>query len=278
MCGTSPLGNPKSQAWDHVGAMFWKLGRPSARPDAATIERFLTGLDAGAAVLIVGASTRDLIAAAIKRDMMVTVADFSSRMCEDLAAELGCAPVGILQADITRDCGWVGEGRFAAILSDRLINRFTAEETVRAMRSKARLLQAGGEIRATVKHGYYPMDLRLIDLGRADGTLGRFYDERTHTIDYSAAAHLLAEALVPHGDIPRDVLLPWYLGRARETRYFPGDLETAAAQVPGLALRAREPLNQSGDCVLYVFKAQTGTGASAHPQAAVSGADAAVGA
>lgn len=265
MCGTAPMSNPKSQAWDHVGAMFWQLGRLSARPDAATIERFLTGLEAGAAVLIVGASTRDLVAAAVGRGLEVTVADFSPRMCADLAAELGRAPARILEADITGECDWVGEGRFAAVLSDRLVNRFTADETIRAMRSMARLLRAGGEIRTTVKHGYYPMDLRLIDLGRADGTLARFYDEDTHTIDYAAAAHLLADALVPHGDIPPDVLLPWYLGRARETRYFAGDLEAAAAQVPGLSLRVREPANRSGDCVLYVFQARAGAGTGPVP-------------
>jgi hypothetical protein len=252
------ISNPKSSAWDHVGSLFWELGRPSARPDAATIERFVEGFDVGAALLIVGASTRDLVVSAVRRGAEVTVIDFSRRMCDDLAATLGTLPVRILLADITDDCSHVGQRRFAGVLSDRLVNRFTLEELDRALRSMTRLARAGQEIRFTGKHGYYPMDLRLLELGRADGTLARFYDERTHTIDYPAAAHLLERALVPHGNIPRAVLLPWYLGRGKETRYFPGDVERLADRLPGLVRCTSEPVGAHGDCVLYVLETAAG--------------------
>jgi sirohydrochlorin ferrochelatase len=253
------ISNPKSHAWDHVGSQFWELGRPSARPDAATIARFLDGFDAGAAVLIVGASTRDLVVAAVRRGAEVTVVDFSRRMCDDLAAALRGLPVGILLADITDDCSHVGRHRFAGVLSDRLVNRFTVEELGRALRSMTRLARSGHEIRFTVKHGFYPMDLRLLELGRSDGTVNRFYDERSHTIDYPSAAHLLEQALVPHGDIPRAVLLPWYLGRGKETRYFPGDVERLVERLPGLSRWTSEPVGTHGDCLLYVLETAAGT-------------------
>jgi hypothetical protein len=248
------VSNPKSRAWDRVGSQFWELGRPSARPDAATIRRFLDGFDAGAPLLIVGASTRDLVVGAVRQGAEVTVIDFSRRMCDDLATAIGALPARILLADIADDCSHVGQRRFAGVLSDRLVNRFTVEESDRALRSMTRLARAGGEVRFTVKHGYYPMDLRLLELGRADGTVARFFDERSHTIDYPAAAHLLERALVPHGDIPRATLLPWYLGRGKETRYFPGDVERLVDRLPGLARCASEPVGTHGDCVLYVLE------------------------
>src|SRR5437016_710051 len=67
--------------------------------------------------------------------------------------------------------------------------------------------------------GFYPMDLLLIEEGRRRGTLSRFYDEETCTFDYASAREELEACLVPHGSIERNVLLDWYEGRGKESRF-----------------------------------------------------------
>jgi hypothetical protein len=247
----APGPNPKSVAWDRLGALFWTHGRPSARPDGSTIDLLLDGFGPGTSLLVVGASTRGLVAGALERRVAVTVVDFSAGMCRALEAEFPAGSVVVRQADVTGDCADVGPARFAGVLSERLVNRFTTEEADLALRSMALLARPGGEIRLTLKHGFYPMDLRLVEIGRRSGTVDRFYDEQTRTLDYPAAGELLEAALVPHGEIPAELLLEWYRGRGRERRWMPGDLEELARGVPGLHLRRRVPVAE--DCCLYVF-------------------------
>src|SRR4051812_17042991 len=95
--------NPKAQAWDLIGSMFWKHGRKNARPSRADIERLLVGVGPGGQCVIIGASTKELIEAAIRRNASVVVLDFSERMCRELAETLANSdmPCHIVRCDIT---------------------------------------------------------------------------------------------------------------------------------------------------------------------------------
>lgn len=246
--------NDKAHAWNLVGGMFWEIGRKSARPSAAEIERFLEGVRPGQRVAVVGASTRELVEAAIERGAEVTVFDFSSRMCEDLAKALDGRPCTIRQLDITAPTPPGQAGRFELVMSDRLINRFTRDEGVRALTGMLGLLAPGGAVLTALKLGFYPMDLRMIEEGRRRGRLAEFYDEATRTIDFAAAGDILDACVLPHGDIPVEVLLPWYRGRGREARFDRADMHAMAASVRlegrGLSVVEERPLPDAPETVL----------------------------
>ena len=223
------IRNAKAAAWDLVGGLFWTKGRTTARPTQAEIDIFLSGLAPGARIAVVGASTKDLVEQALAVGLHVTVLDFSARMCADLAEEVGYN-IDIRVHDITDEIPDDLVGAYDAAISDRIINRFTREEGVRALAGMLGLLREGGVIRTSIKLGFYPMDDRMIEEGNRRGTLEHFYDVRTRTIDFHAAADVLDTCLLPHGEIDRDILLDWYRGRGRESRFEDADIRAMAAQ------------------------------------------------
>jgi hypothetical protein len=179
------------------------------------------------------------VAEAIARDLDVTVLDFSSVMCGDLARELGSARLRVQCLDILEPPPSHLMGAFQIVAADRLINRMTQADCPRLFAHVAQLLRPGGVARLSVKLGWYEMDHRLLAEGRRRGTLDRFFDPAKRTIDYAAAATELASIEIAHGQIPRDVLLPWYIGRGCESRFEIADLERALAEARarGTALR-----------------------------------------
>ncbi len=224
--------NPKSAAWDLVGGTFWESGRRTARPSTAEIERMTRGIPEGAGCVVVGASTRDLVVALLGRGAKVTVLDFAERMCADLRAALPPGACPIHQHDITSAPPSHLAGRQDYVLSDRLINRFSETEALPGLLGMAGLLSVGGQVRTTVKLGLYPMDGRMIELGRRNGCLAAFYDERQRVVNFAAAGQILEEALLPHGDIPVEVLLNWYRGRGTEKRFEHEDVVELFANSP----------------------------------------------
>lgn len=216
---TTWQANPKSAAWDLVGGLFWESGRRTARPSVAEIGWMTRGIPAGARCVVVGASTRDLVVALLGIGAKVTVLDFAGRMCADLRAALPPGACPIHQHDITS--GPLGQlaGTQDYVLSDRLINRFSETEALPGLLGMAGLLAVDGEVRTSVKLGLYPMDERMIALGRSHGCLAAFYDEDKRVMNFAAAGEILRQALLPHGDIPAEVLLDWYRGRGAEKRF-----------------------------------------------------------
>ena len=229
--------NPKAAAWDAVGGRFWREGRASARPSAREIGAFLDGIVPGRRCAVVGASTKGLVEEALRRRLRTTVIDFSPVMLADLRAELPVAGYDCVCADATAEPPPELRDAVDAALSDRLINRFTHDDLRLFLRATLLMLAPGGELRTTVKLGFYPMDRLLIEEGKARGTLDRFWDEATRTIDYAVARDELEARLLPHGTIPRPVLLAWYHGRGRETRF--SDEAIAAAVLEARADRRR---------------------------------------
>ena len=69
--------NPKANAWDHLGGLFWTIGRKSARPSPREIDLFLAEFLPGAHVVVVGASSKELTKVAASRGFRVTTLDFS---------------------------------------------------------------------------------------------------------------------------------------------------------------------------------------------------------
>jgi hypothetical protein len=253
--------NAKAAAWDLLGGQFWTSGRVTARPTIAEINIFLEGIAPKSRIAVIGASTKYLVDGALARGLDVTVLDFSIRMCEDLGAAIGRRG-NIRVQDITADI--LPEdliGQYDVVLSDRLFNRFTREESVKAFSRMLELLRAGGNVRASARLGLYPMDERMIMEGERRGTLSLFYDEATRTIDFPAAGTILEACLMPHGEIDRETLLGWYRRRGRESRYENADiLEFArAARTTDFSLDLVRfgPFPDANETMYYVFEARS---------------------
>lgn len=211
--------NPKASGWDRIGARFWLQGRASAKPDAADLDRFCAGVAPGDEVLVIGASTLDLIARLVDLGARTSVFDFSQVMVHDLVAHLADSRVAVHLADITQPPARRWVGAFDFVVSDRLVNRFDHAEAAAAVDTMLALCAPSGTVRTIVKLGLYPMDERMIALGRERGTLDDFYSEASQTIDFSRAGAVLDDALMPHGEIPRDLILAWYRARGAEKRF-----------------------------------------------------------
>lgn len=248
----------KAHAWDLVGGMFWRLGRVTARPSAQAVDQFLFGAGAACRVCVVGASTKNVVEAALARQASVTVIDFSGVMCRDLRHELPSPALTCHCADILGPPAAPLVGAFDVVVADRLINRMVHAECAVLFAHVCDLLRPGGVARLSAKLGFYEMDRRLLDEGRRRGTIDRFFDQRTRTIDFSQAESELSSIRVEHGRIPSDVLLPWYVGRGRESRFELQDLHgaigTARARRPDLALESVQDLPDADGSVLLTLR------------------------
>ena len=218
--------NPKAQAWNNVGKLFWQLGRNNAKPNTRMVNRFLENIPRQDTCLIIGASTKSLIETAINQHLTVTVIDFSETMCRDLANAIHNKPkkqkkqhLSILLQDAlaTPHPALCQSQQF--ILSDRLINRFSPEETYLFFDNIKYFMQPHAELRLTIKMGLYAVDHALIQQGKVWGTLDQFYNEQEGWIDFSKAPDEMNACTLSHGEIPQDILVAWYRGRAKEARF-----------------------------------------------------------
>lgn len=218
------INNEKARAWELIGDQFWTIGRLAARPSAREHDLFLDGVAEGDRVCVVGASTKYLIEEAAARGAHVTVLDFSERMCTDLSRALNRDDIVVRLADITQPVTDDLRGTFDLVLNDRLINRFATAEAIRACAGMLSLA-GNGMVRASVKLGFYDIDLKLIEYGETEGTLQDYYDASDKTFHFVKAGDVLDRALVAHGDIDRDILLEWYRRRGKETRFDDEDVQ-----------------------------------------------------
>lgn len=161
-----PTENAKAAAWDLIGSLFWESGRSSAKPSAEEIDLFLAGISDGARCTVIGASTKGLVEAVIERGAKVTVLDFSKRMCTDLRSALPEGSCRVWQHDITRPAPDELRHTQDFLLNDRLVNRFSQTEARKGLEGMLDLLADGGQLRASIKLGLYPMDERMVAAGR----------------------------------------------------------------------------------------------------------------
>lgn len=216
--------NPKAAAWDLVGGDFWSKGRQTARPSAAELELYLGGIRRSDRVVVVGASTKELIGRLYGATEELVVVDFSAQMCRDLLLEV--PGVRTVVADITQPVPTTLEGSFDWLIADRLINRFDEDEALAAVGVMASLLRDTGRIRTAVKIGLYPMDSVMLSHANAAFKQPDFWDASTKTIDYSLAGEFLESGILPHGDIDIEILKQWYAGRGREKRFSDSEVRT----------------------------------------------------
>jgi len=224
------MSNSKATAWDNIGSLFWEQGRKSAKPSAYEMDLFTKRIQSHDRVCVIGASTKELICLLIDRGVKVTVYDFSQGMCAALRAVIPNPEVVIEHLDI---CAPLDRKKIASqdfVLSDRLINRFNSSEFEKALRNMCALAEAG-EVRTSIKLGFYPMDLNMIKLGKERGTLKDFFNAKTTTIDFSKANNILDDALLEHGDIDKNLLLKWYRGRGAEKRFEHEEIVSLASQI-----------------------------------------------
>lgn len=259
----TPSRNAKSAAWDLIGSLFWESGRTSAKPSDEEIGLFLADIPAGARCTVVGASTKDLVEALIALGARVTVLDFSERMCADLRDALPAGSCEVLQHDITRPAPVRLRATQDFVLNDRLVNRFGQHEARAGVEGMLDLLADGGQLRASIKLGLYPMDERMIAAGRERGTLDSFFDAETKVIDFAAAGDVLTDALLPHGVISPELLVRWYRGRGREQRFDHDDVvalvERAAIGGRGLRLVSATEFGQAPHTRMYTAEAVPGS-------------------
>ncbi|MGF1427368.1 hypothetical protein [Kitasatospora sp. LaBMicrA B282] len=260
LAGEQPAGdqlteNQKAEAWDLIGSLFWESGRTTAKPSDEEIGLFTAGIEPGDRCTVVGASTKDLVEALIALGAEVTVLDFSERMCADLRAALPAGSCRVLRHDITRPAPAELRGTQRFVLNDRLVNRFSETEALRGIEGMLDLLADGGQLRASIKLGLYPMDERMIELGTERGCVATFFDAAEKVIDFGAAGDVLTDALLPHGDIAPELLLQWYRGRGREQRFDHEDivalLGRARVAERGLELLDAEEFGQAPKTRLY---------------------------
>lgn len=209
--------NPKADAWDQIGGLFWTQGRVSARPSRTELDMFCADLVPGQRVCMVGASTRELAEEILNRGAQLTVLDFSQRMVRDLASVIDHADIRV--ADITGELPADLVGVHSRVVSDRLVNRFDGAEAAKGARGMAALLGKGGVLRTSVKLGLYPMDKTMLEHAEDAGTADTFWDAESRTIDFSKAGASLEAGMLPHGSIDIKLLKQWYVGRGREKRF-----------------------------------------------------------
>lgn len=251
------MTNPKAAAWDVIGHLYWSAGYDGG-PSGDDVEAFLEGVESGSRVGVIGATTRALVHAALARGALVTVLDFSPRMCADLAREVSHDRCRIVRHDITEPVPDLLRRTLDLVISDRLVNRMTEPEARSAFRGMSHLSVPGGEIRASVRLGLYARDMPLIEEGRRRGTLADFYDASTMEIDYGAAGDILESVIGAHGSIPDGVLLEYYRLRGREKRFSAADIEAYATATvddgTALEITAAAPMPVKAEDTLYRFR------------------------
>jgi len=250
------IDNPKSTAWDGIGAAYWNQGYDGG-PSPEECDLYLRGVGAGDPVLLVGASTVRLALATVERGAVLTVADFSSVQLSQLGQLLHCRAEYVL-ADVTRSGALAAEA-FRVVLADRLINRFTIPEMAAALGVLSGTLRAGGELRLSYRLGLYDRDHAVLAEARRRGDLAAVYDEQTSDIDYGGVRTWLGTVLPPHGAIPIEVLVQFYSSRGREHRLRQGELDVLVQQVAAsrgleLSLVQHRLPNRERDYILRVTR------------------------
>ena len=216
--------NSKALAWDSIGDRFWSLGLPSGEARRLELNFYLGEKSESIAVL--GASSNFIIEKAVGIWKKIIVVDFSSKLLKSVKSkfwentELDC-----VQTDLTRELDKRLLGSTELIVADRLVNRFNLDEASRFFCNIYSMLKPGGNFKFTVRIGIYPIDQKLIELGKANGTVNKFWNELEKTIDFSQALSELTVAVDPMEGISKKDLVNWYYLRGKEKRFFPDDIE-----------------------------------------------------
>lgn len=236
------MANPKSSAWDLIGSDYWAASY-NGGPVGEDIEAYLAGVDGDTALAVVGASTVNLIRAAVERGVSVTVLDFAEGQRTALLAAARQWPGGnrcaVEHYDATAPVPAELRHRFDLVLADRLVNRFTDEEALAGVPGLLSLVAPGGRLRTTIRLGLYERDRALLAAAEKAGRTGEFFDAEAMEIDYGRAGDLLDQTIADHGDIPRSTLLDFYRLRGPEKRMTEADVARYVDAAASRSVHAR---------------------------------------
>lgn len=233
-----PIADPfrrrdKQRSWNDYGSTYWTHAATTSHPSEREAAGFLGDAGHGTRVLVAGATTSEVIAAAVERGAEVHVLDFADKLLDLAAARFG-PDLHTHLHDVTDPAPTEEAGSFDVVAADRLINRFHRSEMPRVVANLMSFVKRGGQLRVSIRFGLYPLDRRLIQRGTELGTLGRFWDEPTATIDWAGVTTEIDDVAEDHGDIPASVVAEWSRLRGVESRIRPHDVAEIAREASGL--------------------------------------------
>ena len=222
MSGTTAPVDPfrrqdKQQSWNDYGSTYWDLAAASSHPSDLETAGFLGDAGPGTRVLVAGATTAEVIGAAIERGAEVHVVDFADKLLGLASDRFGPGLTTHLH-DVTIPASAEAAGSFDVVAADRLVNRFHRSEMPGVVANLMSFVKPGGQLRVSIRFDLYPLDRRLIQRGTELGTLDRFWDEATRTIDWSGVTTEIDDVAEDHGDIPASVVAQWSRMRGVESR------------------------------------------------------------
>jgi Branched-chain polyamine synthase A C-terminal domain len=219
----------KQRSWDEFGSQYWSMAASTSHPSAAETGAFLHGASPGRQVLVLGATTTEVIRAAVGTGADVHVLDFAGRLLDLVGQEFG-GSVTRHRHDLLDPVPDDLSGRFDVVVADRLVNRFHRSEMPRVVANMMGPVTPAGRLHMSVRFGLYPLDQRLIEIGTEIGTLRNFWDPESWTIDWSGVQTELDRCAEAHGAIPREVVIAWSKMRGVESRLEPEDVPRIVAE------------------------------------------------
>lgn len=225
--------NDKRVSWNEFGSTYWARAGSSSHPSELETATFLGDTGPGDRVLVVGATTAELIGAALERGAEVHVADFAENLLALTAQRFGDR-LTTHHHDITNPPPADLASRFDLVVADRLVNRFHRSEMPQVAANLMSFVAPGGDLRISVRFGLYPLDRKLIQRGEELGTLTRFWDHDTLTIDWAHVTTEIDDVAENNGEIPASVVAAWSRMRGVESRIPPEDIATIAHQASTL--------------------------------------------
>jgi hypothetical protein len=237
----------KRLSWNVFGADHWLSASEMSRPSSAEIDGFLRGADPSIPVLVLGGTTVELIAAALDRGADVHVLDFAERVLQGVEGRFGASNVSLHLHDLIRPAPPSLFKRFAIVACDRLITRFHRSEMPRVLATMLAFVCPHGALRASVRFGLSPFDESVIETGRRMGTLDRFWNPATRTIDWALAGDELSICAQADGNIPREIVIAWSRLRGVETRLEPPDIGGLIEEAAKLGMRSRLDWEMASD-------------------------------
>lgn len=222
----------KQNSWDTYGAEYWAGAGDTSHPSALETENFLSGAGPGQRVLVLGATTTEVIQAALDCGAEAHVLDFAPRLLGLVQQRFG-DKVATHHQDLTDPVDDQLLQRFDIVVGDRLVNRFHRNEMPGVLANMMSTVAIGGQLRISVRFGLYPLDSRLIEVGREMGTVTNFWDESSWTLNWSRVGEELDRCARDHGEIPRQVVIAWSRLRGVESRLREDDMPRLVAEAGG---------------------------------------------
>jgi|GEM_PF-4754501 len=219
----------KQQSWNEFGSAYWTLAATTSHPSEEETSGFLGETTVGSRVLVAGATTGEVIGAAIARGAEVHVLDFADKLLK-LASDRFANSFEPHLHDVTNPPPSDLAGTFDIVIADRLVNRFHRSEMPGVVSNLMAFAKANGQLRLSFRFGLYPLDERLIQRGTELGTVSKFWDETTRTLDWSGVNTEIDDVAENHGEIPASVVADWSRMRGVESRILLEDIPAIAEE------------------------------------------------